>query len=81
MNTRLLFAVVLLAAGCASSDPYVYTKPGGTKEQTERDKTDCLFDARYMSQGGADGPQMRINQDRYRRCMADKGYTLERTAQ
>jgi hypothetical protein len=80
MNARLLFAVVLLAAGCASSDSYVYTKPGATKEQTERDKTDCLFDARYTSQG-PDGPQMRINQDRYRRCMTDKGYTLERTAQ
>jgi hypothetical protein len=80
MNTRLLFAVVLLAAGCASSDPYVYTKPGATTEQKERDKTDCLFDSRVTTQGPS-GPQSRVDQDRYRRCMADKGYTLERTAQ
>lgn len=79
MNNRSFLAAVLLMAGCAS-DSYVYTKPGATTEQKERDKTDCLFDSRITTQG-PNGPQIRVNQDRYRRCMTDKGYTLERTAQ
>jgi hypothetical protein len=80
MNTRLLLVVILLMGGCAGADSYVYSKPGGTAEQRERDKTDCLFDAR-TTVPGPDGPQSRVNQDRYRRCMADRGYTLERVAQ
>ena len=80
MSNRLFLTAVLLVAACASSDSYVYTKPGATTEQKERDKTDCLFDSRVTTQG-PDGPQIRVNQDRYRRCMADKGYTLERVAQ
>ena len=79
MNTRWFLAVVLMVAGCASSDPYVYTKPGATTEQKERDKTDCLFDS-SVTTPRMDGPQVRVDQDRYRRCMTDKGYTLERTA-
>jgi hypothetical protein len=65
-------------AGCAGPD-YVYSKPGATTEQKERDKTDCLFDAR-TTVPSPDGPQIRVNQDRYRRCMTDKGYTLEKGA-
>jgi len=80
MNTRWFLAEVLLVAGCAGSDQYVYTKPGATTEQKERDKTDCLFDSKVTTQGSG-GPQITVNQDRYRRCMTDKGYTLERTAQ
>ena len=38
MNTRTLLAAVLLAGGCAGADSYVYTKPGATTEQKERDK-------------------------------------------
>jgi hypothetical protein len=77
MNGRSFLAAVLLVTGCASADQYVYTKPGASTEQKERDKTDCLFDSRVTTQG----PEIRVNQDRYRRCMTDKGYTLERTAQ
>ena len=77
MNTRWFLAAVLLMTGCA--DPYVYTKPGATTDQKERDKTDCLFDSKETSHGPG-GPQITVNQDRYRRCMTDKGYTLERTA-
>lgn len=79
MNTRWLPAAVLLMTGCASSDPYVYTKPGATTEQKERDKTDCLFDSKETTHGPG-GPPITVNQDRYRRCMTDKGWTLERTA-
>jgi len=40
---------------------------------------DCLFDARIVTQR-PDGPQISVNQDRYRRCMTDKGYTLEKSS-
>jgi hypothetical protein len=76
MTARTLLAVALLAGGCAGAD-YVYTKAGATTEEKERDKTDCLFDAR-TTVPGRDGPQTRVDQDRYRRCMTDRGYTLER---
>ena len=78
MTRRSLLAAVLLMSGCAGSD-YVYTRAGTTTEQKERDKTDCLVDARTTVQG-PDGPKLRVNQDRYRRCMTDRGYTLERVA-
>ena len=80
MNTRWFLAAVLLMTGCASSDPYVYTKPGATTEQKERDKTDCLFSSRMPVQS-PEGPGFRVNQDLYRRCMTDKCWTLERLAQ
>ena len=80
MNIRRFLATALLMAGCASSDPYVYTKPGATTEQKERDKTDCLFDSEETTRGPG-RPPITVNQDRYRRCMTDKGYTLERTPQ
>jgi hypothetical protein len=78
MTPRSFLALVLLVGGCAGAD-YVYSKPGATTEQKERDKTDCLFDAR-TTVPSPDGPQIRVNQDRYRRCMTDKGYTLEKGA-
>ena len=79
MNTRSLLTAVLLMGGCAGAD-YVYTKPGATTEQKERDKNDCLFSSRMPVQSPW-GPGFRVNQDLYRRCMTDKGWTLERTAQ
>ena len=78
MNTRSLLAAVLLVGGCAGAD-YVYTKPGTTTEQKERDKNDCLFDSRMTVQS-REGPGIQVNQDLYRRCMTDKGYTLEKSA-
>jgi len=50
MTSRSLLAAVPLVTSCASADQYVYTKPGAT-EQKERDKTDCLFDARVTTPG------------------------------
>lgn len=79
MTTRSILIAVMLVCGCAGTD-YVYTKAGATAEQKEIDKTDCLVDARTTVQGPGGGPQVQVNQDRYRRCMTDKGYTLEKVA-
>lgn len=74
------FAAVLLLvlgvlAGCASSASEGWTKPGATEEQVNRDSADCLFDAQSVVPGGSRGPGIAVNQDRYRQCMASRGYT------
>ena len=61
-------------AGCASSGSDTWTKPGVTEQQRGRDTLDCLTEARRVTPGpGGSGEQ--VNQDRYRRCMMDRGYT------
>ena len=59
-------------AACASSGD-TWTKPGVTEEQRGRDTLDCLTEARRVTTGPG-GPEQ-VNQDRYRRCMTDRGYT------
>jgi hypothetical protein len=69
----LLVAVAALA-GCASAGSNGWTKPGVTAEQLERDRSDCLLQARQVVPG-ADGPRMKMDYPRYERCMAQRGYT------
>ena len=63
-----------LLTGCASSTSGGWTKPGMTQEQLGRDTLDCLTDASRMTPGIGGGQQV-VDQTRYRRCMADHGYT------
>ena len=60
--------------GCASSSD-AWVKPGTTEEQRGRDTLQCLTDSSFTVPGGPMGPRREVDQDRYRRCMADKGYT------
>jgi hypothetical protein len=74
---RVLAAgLVALAAlaGCASTDTNGWTKPGMTAAQLERDRSDCLLEARQVVPS-AEGPRMRLDYPRYQRCMAQRGYT------
>lgn len=70
-----LLIVVGLGAGCASSASEGWTKPGATKEQSNKDSADCLFDAQTMRSGGSAGPAMTVDQVKYRQCMANRGYS------
>ena len=72
----MLLAALALCAGCASSNTSEWVKAGVTDEQREKDKNDCLFDSTETAPG-AGGAQRRLNQDRYRRCLEGKGYTLK----
>jgi hypothetical protein len=73
---RLTVVVLILGsalAGCATSGD-TWTKPGATEQERSRDTMDCLTEARRVTPG-VGGPTETINQDRYRRCMTDRGYT------
>jgi hypothetical protein len=78
MEARSLGAGLLVAlgvlAGCASSTSDRWAKPGATEEQVNRDSADCLAGAQSVAPG-REGPRMLVNQDRYRQCMANRGYT------
>src|SRR5262249_12687516 len=69
-----LVVAVALAAGCGSSSAPGWTEPGMTKEQLGRDTLQCLTEARSTTPG-RDGPRTQVDQTRYRRCMAERGYT------
>ena len=62
-------------AGCATSGGDTWTKPGVTDQQRGRDTLDCLTEAKRVTPGVGGPPVETVNQDRYRRCMAERGYT------
>jgi hypothetical protein len=76
-KTTLLAALFLSSglAGCASSGGDTWTKPGATEQQRSRDTMDCLTEAKRVTPGVGGPPVESVNQDRYRRCMAERGYT------
>ena len=61
-----------LLVGCSTSDGW--TKTGMTKEGLDQDTADCLLNSR-ATVPSREGPRIIVDQDRYRRCMADRGYT------
>ncbi|HSE03211.1 MAG TPA: hypothetical protein VLK35_03560 [Methylomirabilota bacterium] len=67
----LLLGVV---AGCASSSSDGWTKPGATADEIKRDSADCLLKAQTVAPG-REGPRTIVDQERYRQCMANRGYT------
>ena len=67
--------VATLIAGCSASAREGWTKPGMTQQELDRDTADCLVQAQSVV-GSAQGPRTSVNQDRYRRCMQERGYTL-----
>jgi hypothetical protein len=62
-----------LLAGCASSASDGWTKAGASEQQIGRDTADCLAGAQIVT-SGPQGPRTTIQQDRYRRCMVERGY-------
>jgi hypothetical protein len=74
--TTLVIGVILaLLAGCSSSSREGWTKPGGSEQELGRDTSDCLAQAQTTG-GGLQGPRIVVDQDRYRRCMIERGYTV-----
>ena len=75
MRSLVVSLTVLgLLAGCASSGSD-WTKAGATEQQIGRDTTDCLAGAQITVAGSPGAPPRTvIQQDRYRRCMNERGY-------
>jgi hypothetical protein len=46
-----------------------------TEQERGRDTLDCLTEAKRVTPGVGGPPVETVNQDRYRRCMMDRGYT------
>lgn len=75
MTKSVVFAMSLALglvclAGCGGSSSGGWTKPGMTEQQLNRDTMECLTDSSMMGPAGRS-----VDQDRYRRCMAGRGYT------
>ena len=62
-------------AGCGGASSGGWVKPGATEQELNRDTMECLTDSSMMVPGGPAGPRQSVEQDRYRRCMAERGYT------
>ena len=70
----MIFAVLALLAGCASSESTSWTKPGTTDDQVKRDRMECLSSAQHVVPG-VEGPRMKVDYPQYQRCMAQRGYS------
>ena len=75
LKIATLLILLGILAGCASSASDEWTKPGGTREQANKDSADCLFENQTVRPGGPAGPRITVDQVKYRQCMANRGYT------
>jgi hypothetical protein len=65
--------MLALTTACASSSAPGWTKPGMTEEQLRNDTLACMTEARTTIPS-REGPRTQVDQTRYQRCMADRGY-------
>jgi hypothetical protein len=66
--------VLALTTGCASSSAPGWSKPGMTEEQLRSDTLACMNEA-TTTMPSREGPRTQVDQTRYQRCMADRGYS------
>lgn len=70
LNTKWfsIAALVLALAGCTASQ---FERPDTTQQQMDKDKYECEVTARGANAGRS------VQQDLYRRCMGQRGYSLK----
>jgi len=73
MRFVVIGVIVWLLVGCASSASD-WTKAGASEQQVGQDTADCLGGAQMIIAGAQGTPRTVIQQDRYRRCMLERGY-------
>jgi hypothetical protein len=73
----LLFAAILAATlgGCAR---YYWMKAGSTAEQFDRDSRECVQEAKSTVPGPMSGLAVDVIDQRYRTCLAGRGYVREK---
>jgi hypothetical protein len=67
--------VVSILAGCSTSEPIVYVKPGVTASQQKADRTACFEASIGAIQDPRPSPLPPVDREAYARCMQTKGYT------
>lgn len=75
----VLVMVAVSLAACGPAGRYVYTKPGATVEQRQRDESECTQQA-MVTVGGGYGytrPHQTLDQGRLNRCMTSRGYEVQ----
>jgi hypothetical protein len=74
---------LLILGGCVSHTPDVWTKPGVTDVDRERDRRECLAEAIDPTSGflGPQGHYIHLDRGLYEACMARRGYTLSNERQ
>ena len=65
-------------AGCGATEQWV--KPGASDAERDRDRAIC-FNESYDTIPSAHGAQRVLNQDRFQRCMSERGYTVMKTSE
>jgi hypothetical protein len=73
----LLLAAILLATlgGCGR---YYWTKAGSMAEEFERDSRECVQQAKSTPPGPVSGLAADVIEQRYRTCLAGRGYVREK---
>ena len=62
-------------AGCGGTEEWV--KPGASETERDGDRAACLNQS-YEMMPSAQGPRRAINQERFRRCMGERGYKFKK---
>ena len=65
-------------AGCGGTEQWV--KPGASDAERDRDRAICLNES-YDTMPSAHRAQRVLNQDRFQRCMGERGYTFRKTGE
>ncbi len=71
MQCMKYISMALLALGLAACTASQFERPDTTQQQMDKDKYECEVTARTANAGRS------VQQDLYRRCMGQRGYTLK----
>jgi len=76
-----LVMVAVTVAACGPAVRYVYTKPGVTAEQRQRDESACTQQGMVTVGGrygyGSGSAHQILDQGRLNRCMTSRGYEVQ----
>ena len=73
-----VLCLMAVLAGCETTEQWV--KPGASDAERDRDRAIC-FNESYDTMPSAHRAQRVLNQDRYQRCMGERGYTVKKAGE
>lgn len=76
MRRTVLGLLLILSAGCATTEPrMLYEKPGTPEAQGKKDHAACMREA-ITGDDVIVSNILKLDRDAYKRCMEGKGYTV-----